>query len=68
MFSTSFGFLCLEAMRGTLNPVVLHGQSRSVIIPVQPDAVCEVGGSTPGLSHGDPGIFHGGGQTEKFVH
>jgi len=26
------------------------------------------GGSTPGLSHGDPGIFLGGGQTEKFVH
>jgi len=35
---------------------------------VQPDAVCEVGGSTPGLSHGDLGIFLGGGQTEEFVH
>jgi len=35
---------------------------------VQPDAVCEVGGSTPGLSRGDLGIFLGGGQTEKFVH
>jgi len=28
----------------------------------------EVGGSTPGLSHGDLGIFLGGGQTEEFVH
>jgi len=37
-------------------------------VPVQPDAVCEVGGSTPGLSHGDLGIFLGGGQTEEFVH
>jgi len=35
---------------------------------VQPDAVCEVGGSTPGLSHGDLGIFLGGGQAEEFVH
>jgi len=35
---------------------------------VQPDAVCEVGGSTPGISHGDLGIFLGGGQTEEFVH
>jgi len=35
---------------------------------VQPDAVCEVGGSTPGLSLGDLGIFLGGGQTEEFVH
>jgi len=35
---------------------------------VQPDAVCEVGGSTPGLSHGDLGSFLGGGQTEEFVH
>jgi len=35
---------------------------------VQPDAVCGVGGSTPGLSHGDLGIFLGGGQTEEFVH
>jgi len=35
---------------------------------VQPDAVCEVGGSTPGLSHGDLGIFLGGGQSEEFVH
>jgi len=35
---------------------------------VQPDAVCEVGGSTPGLSHGDLGIFLGGCQTEEFVH
>jgi len=35
---------------------------------VQPDAVCEVGGSTPGLSQGDLGIFLGGGQTEEFVH
>jgi len=34
----------------------------------QLDAVCEVGGSTPDLSHGDLGIFLGGGQTEKFVH
>jgi len=34
---------------------------------VQPDSVCEVGGSTPGLSHGDLGIFLGGGQTEEFV-
>jgi len=35
---------------------------------VQPDAVCEVGGSTPGLSHGDLGICLGGGQAEEFVH
>jgi len=35
---------------------------------VQPDAVCEVGGSTPDLSHGDLGTFLGGGQTEKSVH
>jgi len=35
---------------------------------VQPDAVCEVGGSAPALSHGDLGIIPGGGQTEKFVH
>jgi len=35
---------------------------------VQPDAVCEVGGSTPDLSYGDLGIFLGGDQTEKFVH
>jgi len=34
---------------------------------VQPDAVCEVGGSTLGLSHGDLGIFLGGGQTEEFL-
>jgi len=27
-----------------------------------------VGCSTPGLSHGDLGIFLGGGQTEEFVH
>jgi len=26
---------------------------------VQPDAVCEVGGSTPGLPHGDVGISLG---------
>jgi len=35
---------------------------------VQPDAVCEVGGLTPDLSHGDLGVLLGGGQTEKFVH
>jgi len=35
---------------------------------VQPDAVCEVEGSTPGLSRGDLGIFLGGGQIEEFVH
>jgi len=35
---------------------------------VQPDAVCDVGGSTPDLSYGDLGVFLGGGQTEKFVH
>jgi len=39
-----------------------------LLLVVQPDAVCEVGGSTPGLSHGDLGIFLGGGQTEEFVH
>jgi len=33
---------------------------------VQPDAVCEVGGSTPDLSYGDLGIFLGGGQTENI--
>jgi len=33
---------------------------------VQPDAVCEVGGSTPELSYGDRGIFLGGGQTENL--
>jgi len=33
----------------------------------QPDAVCEVGGSTPGLSYGDLGNLPGGGQTEKNV-
>jgi len=37
-------------------------------VRVQPDTVCEVGGSTPGLSPGDLGIFLGGGQTEEFVH
>jgi len=35
---------------------------------VQPDAVCEVGGSTPDLPYGDLGIFPGRGQTEKSVH
>jgi len=35
---------------------------------VQPDAVGGVGGSTPGLSYGNLGIFLGGGQTEEFVH
>jgi len=34
---------------------------------VQPDAVCEVGGSTPGLSHGDLGIFLGGGQRNLYI-
>jgi len=34
---------------------------------VQPDEVCEVGSSTPGLSHGDLGTFPGGGPTEKIV-
>jgi len=33
---------------------------------VQPDAVCEVGGSTPGLSYGDLGIFLGGGQQRNL--
>jgi len=33
---------------------------------VQPDGVCEVGGSTPGLSHGDLGIFLGGGQQRNL--
>jgi len=33
---------------------------------VQPDAVCEVGGSTPGLSHGDLGVFLGGGQQRNL--
>jgi len=35
---------------------------------VRPDAVCEVGGSTPDLSYGDLGIFPGGGHPEKHVH
>jgi len=35
---------------------------------VQPDAVCEDGGSTPDRSHGDLGTFLGGGPTEKSVH
>jgi len=35
---------------------------------VQPDAVCEVGSSTPDLSYGDLGIFPGGRRTEKIVH
>jgi len=35
---------------------------------VQPDAVSEVGGSTPDLAYGDLGILSGGGQIEKFVH
>jgi len=35
---------------------------------VQPDAVCEVGGSTPDLSYGDLGISPGGGHPEKIVH
>jgi len=30
------------------------------------DVVCEVGGSTPGLSHGDLGIFLGGGQQRNL--
>jgi len=34
---------------------------------VQPDAVCEVGGSTPGLSLGDLGISLGRPNRE-FVH
>jgi len=33
---------------------------------VQPDAVCEVGGSTPGLSHGDLAIFLGGGPNREI--
>jgi len=35
---------------------------------VRPDAVCEVGGSTPDLSYGDLGISPGGGHPEKLVH
>jgi len=34
---------------------------------VQPDAVCEVGGSTPDLSYGDLGIFLGGGHCSTFT-
>jgi len=33
---------------------------------VRPDAVCEVGGEVPGLSHGDLGIFLGGGQQRNL--
>jgi len=35
---------------------------------VQPDAVCEVGGSTPDLSYGELGISPGEGHPEKAVH
>jgi len=47
---------------------VYQEQPRNATSPKYADAVCEVGGSTPGLSHGDLGIFLGAGQTEKFVH
>jgi len=33
---------------------------------VQPDAVCEVGGSTPDLSHGDLGISLGEAKQKKL--
>jgi len=49
--------------------VVCHGAEyllNQISSTVQPDAVCEVGGSTPDHSYGDLGIFLGGGQTENL--
>jgi len=41
---------------------------RGCLANVQPDTVCEVGGSTPDLSYGDLGILPGGCRTEKILH
>jgi len=66
--------LCLISAAHWLPPPLPSPSTRvksSSVQPVrvvQPDAVCEVGGSTSGLSHGDLGIFLGGGQTEEFAH
>jgi len=59
----------------TSSNALLCGQSSETSLPtvqplrvVRPDAVCEVGGSTPDLSYGDLGISPGGGHPEKLVH
>jgi len=64
-----FPMLYLDCLGSADVPIIhLYIPTVQPLRVVQPDAVCEVGGSTPGLSHGDLGIFLGGGQTEEFVH